>query len=55
VYDRQVDLVWDLMRARFASSGSSEPSSGYFIDVLVDDEMVGDTSWLVRGFPHRRA
>uniref|UniRef100_A0A0D9XDR4 DUF868 domain-containing protein n=1 Tax=Leersia perrieri TaxID=77586 RepID=A0A0D9XDR4_9ORYZ len=37
--DRRVDLAWDLTRARFASPGSPEPSSGYFVAVVVDGEM----------------
>ncbi|XP_062194416.1 uncharacterized protein LOC133897641 [Phragmites australis] len=39
VRDRRVDLAWDLSRARFPSSGSPEPSSGYFVAVVVDGEM----------------
>uniref|UniRef100_A0ACD5YF87 Uncharacterized protein n=1 Tax=Avena sativa TaxID=4498 RepID=A0ACD5YF87_AVESA len=39
VHDRRVDLAWDLTRARFASPGSPEPSSGYFVAVVVDGEM----------------
>jgi hypothetical protein len=38
--DRRVDLAWDLSRARFPGSGSPEPSSGFFIAVVVDGEMV---------------
>ncbi|CAO2206850.1 unnamed protein product [Urochloa humidicola] len=37
---RLVDLVWDLSRARFPGSGSPEPSSGFFVAVVVDGEMV---------------
>ncbi|CAL5074312.1 unnamed protein product [Urochloa decumbens] len=39
VRDRRVDLAWDLSRARFPPSGSPEPSSGYFVAVVVDGEM----------------
>jgi hypothetical protein len=39
MHDRRVDLAWDLARARFASPSSPDPSSGYFVDVLVDDDM----------------
>ncbi|VAI32792.1 unnamed protein product [Triticum turgidum subsp. durum] len=39
VHDRRIDLAWDLTRARFASPGSPEPSSGYFVAVVVDGEM----------------
>jgi hypothetical protein len=39
VYERWVELAWDLTRVRFASLGSPEPLSGYFIDVVVDGEM----------------
>ncbi|GJM98806.1 hypothetical protein PR202_ga15846 [Eleusine coracana subsp. coracana] len=39
VGDRRVDLAWDLSRARFPPSGSPEPSSGYFVAVVVDGEM----------------
>ncbi|GJN34002.1 hypothetical protein PR202_gb22633 [Eleusine coracana subsp. coracana] len=39
VGDRRVDLTWDLSRARFPPSGSPEPSSGYFVAVVVDGEM----------------
>ncbi|XP_062199811.1 uncharacterized protein LOC133902221 [Phragmites australis] len=39
VRDRRVDLAWDLSRARFPSNGSPEPSSGYFVAVVVDGEM----------------
>ncbi|BAT08090.1 uncharacterized protein [Oryza sativa Japonica Group] len=39
VRDRRVDLAWDLTRARFACPGSPEPSSGYFVAVVVDGEM----------------
>ncbi|XP_052165236.1 uncharacterized protein LOC127782196 [Oryza glaberrima] len=45
--DRRVDLAWDLTRARFPGSGSPEPSSGFFVAVVVDGEMVlaaGDLS-----------
>ncbi|KAJ1268609.1 hypothetical protein BS78_07G148200 [Paspalum vaginatum] len=38
--DRLVDLVWDLSRARFPGSGSPEPSSAFFVAVVVDGEMV---------------
>ena len=38
--DRLVDLAWDLSRARFPGSGSPEPSSGFFVAVVVDGEMV---------------
>ena len=38
VRDRRVDLAWDLSRARFPPSGSPEPSSGYFVAVVVDGE-----------------
>ncbi|XP_047073125.1 uncharacterized protein LOC124682496 [Lolium rigidum] len=38
--DRRVDLAWDLTRARFPTSGSPEPSSGFFVAVVVDGEMV---------------
>jgi hypothetical protein len=38
--DRRVDLAWDLTRARFPSSGSPEPSSRFFVAVVVDGEMV---------------
>jgi hypothetical protein len=38
--DRLVDLAWDLSRARFMGSGSPEPSSGFFVAVVVDGEMV---------------
>ncbi|CAO2169214.1 unnamed protein product [Urochloa humidicola] len=37
---RLVDLAWDLSRARFPGSGSPEPSSGFFVAVVVDGEMV---------------
>ncbi|CAL4998981.1 unnamed protein product [Urochloa decumbens] len=37
---RLVDLAWDLSRARFPRSGSPEPSSGFFVAVVVDGEMV---------------
>ncbi|KAG8056760.1 hypothetical protein GUJ93_ZPchr0002g26315 [Zizania palustris] len=37
--DRRIDLAWDLTRARFASPGSPEPSSGYFVAVAVNGEM----------------
>ncbi|KXG35635.1 uncharacterized protein LOC8054736 [Sorghum bicolor] len=37
---RVVDVAWDLSRARFPPSGGSpEPSSGYFVAVVVDGEM----------------
>ncbi|KAG8050204.1 hypothetical protein GUJ93_ZPchr0009g1109 [Zizania palustris] len=39
VRDRRVDLAWNLTRARFACPGSPEPSSGYFVAVVVDGEM----------------
>ncbi|KAG2635044.1 uncharacterized protein LOC120660660 [Panicum virgatum] len=39
VRDRRVDLAWDLSRARFPPSGSPEPSSGYFVAVVVDGEI----------------
>ncbi|CAN6182289.1 unnamed protein product [Urochloa humidicola] len=39
VRDHRVDLAWDLSRARFPPSGSPEPSSGYFVAVVVDGEM----------------
>ncbi|XP_006661230.2 uncharacterized protein LOC102705282 [Oryza brachyantha] len=39
VRDRRVDLAWDLTRARFACPGSPEPSSGYFVAIVVDGEM----------------
>ncbi|KAL6656011.1 hypothetical protein ACP70R_006837 [Stipagrostis hirtigluma subsp. patula] len=39
VRGRRVDLAWDLSRARFPASGSPEPSSGYFVAVVVDGEM----------------
>ena len=39
VHDRRVELAWDLSRARFACPGSPEPSSGYFVAVVVDGEM----------------
>nr|ACN37008.1 unknown [Zea mays] len=45
--DRIVDLAWDLSRARFPGSGSPEPSSGFFVAVIIDGEMVlavGDLS-----------
>ncbi|KAF0919827.1 hypothetical protein E2562_031685 [Oryza meyeriana var. granulata] len=45
--DRRVDLAWDLTRSRFPGSGSPEPSSGFFVAVVVDGEMVlvaGDLS-----------
>lgn len=45
--DRRVDLAWDLTRARFPGSRSPEPSSGFFVAVVVDGEMVlaaGDLS-----------
>uniref|UniRef100_A0ACD5ZY78 Uncharacterized protein n=1 Tax=Avena sativa TaxID=4498 RepID=A0ACD5ZY78_AVESA len=45
--DHRVDLAWDLTRARFPSSGSPEPFSGFFFAVVVDGEMVlaaGDLS-----------
>ncbi|WVZ92751.1 hypothetical protein U9M48_038794 [Paspalum notatum var. saurae] len=38
--DRLVDLAWDLSRARFPGSGSPEPSSAFFVAVVVDGEMV---------------
>ncbi|KAG8047395.1 hypothetical protein GUJ93_ZPchr0008g13127 [Zizania palustris] len=40
--DRCVVLAWDLTRARFPGSGfgSPEPSSGFFVAVVVDGEMV---------------
>ncbi|XP_003574544.1 uncharacterized protein LOC100835247 [Brachypodium distachyon] len=38
--DRRVDLAWDLTRARFPASGSPEPSSGFFVAVVVDGQMV---------------
>ncbi|XP_066352116.1 uncharacterized protein [Miscanthus floridulus] len=38
--DRLVDLAWDLSRARFPGSGSPEPSSGFFVAIVVDGEMV---------------
>ncbi|XP_047050231.1 uncharacterized protein LOC124655369 [Lolium rigidum] len=38
-HDRRVDIAWDLTRARFASPGSPEPSSGYYVAVVVDGEM----------------
>lgn len=38
--DRLVDLAWDLSRARFPGSGSPEPSSCFFVAVVVDGEMV---------------
>lgn len=38
--DRLVDLAWDLSRARFPVSGSPEPSSGFFVAVVVCGEMV---------------
>ncbi|KAL6647346.1 hypothetical protein ACP70R_014783 [Stipagrostis hirtigluma subsp. patula] len=38
--DRRVDLAWDLSRARFPRSGSPEPSSGFFVAVVVDGEML---------------
>ncbi|CAO2201984.1 unnamed protein product [Urochloa humidicola] len=37
---RLVDLAWDLSRARFPGSGSPEPSSGFFVAIVVDGEMV---------------
>jgi hypothetical protein len=39
VGDRRLDLAWDLSRARFPPSGSPEPSSGYFVAVVVDGEI----------------
>ncbi|KAL5232338.1 hypothetical protein ABZP36_031114 [Zizania latifolia] len=45
--DRRVELSWDLTRARFPGSGSPEPSSGFFVAVVVDGEMAlaaGDLS-----------
>ncbi|XP_062192840.1 uncharacterized protein LOC133896282 [Phragmites australis] len=38
--DRRVDLAWNLSRARFPGSGSPDPSSGFFVAVVVDGEMV---------------
>ncbi|KAG8087556.1 hypothetical protein GUJ93_ZPchr0010g8801 [Zizania palustris] len=45
--DLRVELAWDLTRARFPGSGSPEPSSGFFVAVVVDGEMAlaaGDLS-----------
>ncbi|KQJ90244.1 uncharacterized protein LOC100838527 [Brachypodium distachyon] len=39
VHGRRVDMSWDLTHARFACPGSPEPSSGYFVAVVVDGEM----------------
>ncbi|KAF0894137.1 hypothetical protein E2562_034874 [Oryza meyeriana var. granulata] len=39
VRDLWIDLVWDLTLARFTCPGSPEPSSGYFVAVVVDGEM----------------
>jgi hypothetical protein len=38
--DRQVDLVWDLSRARFPLSGFPEPSLGNFVTMVMDGKMV---------------
>lgn len=37
---RTVEFSWDLARARFLAGGGPEPSSGYFVAVAVDGEML---------------
>ncbi|KAG0470808.1 hypothetical protein HPP92_017508 [Vanilla planifolia] len=39
VRDLDVDVAWDLTRARFPSAGGPEPSSNFFVAVAVDGEM----------------
>jgi hypothetical protein len=40
VGDNRVDLVRDLSHSRFPPSSFLEPSSGYFVTVVVEGEMV---------------
>lgn len=37
---RNIDLAWDLTRARFPSTGGPEPSSNFYVAVAVDGEML---------------
>lgn len=40
VLHRAVDVAWDLTRARFPSTGGSEPSSNFYVAIAVDGEML---------------